>query len=371
MKKFFAIALAMAMVLSLGSALAATWGNPNANTASPAAVTISVTKYVELRDAANNPYYSRLDDAAIVKANDPVAFQVKISVPSAGSLNNQFNTTAFNDGDTLAVKIDGTNLKNAINGGDIGFNDGFTLTVHDAATTYYLQKARGAGTPSAVTTAEMYLDKASEYGAVDLKVNVRFISALGDITMRSGDAKFYVDSATAYPGSTYSGTCYIVDGTYRTGAYVYFQTNSSSNVKVMEIYVSIDGCVMKVVRTDGIYQCDTTAVAGAYSDSAKFAGDDFLNRVLSVLGFSAYDALYNGTVYMDNTNWAQNFGVYFNNSNSATYAPYTPVPVVVTPVTTPTTTIPKTGGNASVIGFSLVAMAVIAAAVVVLKKVRA
>ena len=348
----------MAMVLSLGTALAATWGNNGANTATAAAVTIEVTKYVVLKDAANHSYYSRLDDAAIVKANDPVAFQVKIKVPSAGSLNSQFGTTVFDDTDNLQVNIDATNLKNATNGGDIGFTGGIILPVETTATTYYLQKAQGGGAPSVTTSAEMYLDKADEYGAVDLKINVRFISTLDDITIKSGDYKFKIEAAT--------GGYRVYSDNYLAGASVYFRLDS--NKKVSQIDVVVDTSpAMKVIKSDGIYQCDGT---GAFA-AQKFAGDDFLNKVLSLLGFSAYDALYSSVIYMDDINWAQNFGIYFNNSNNATYAPYTPVPVTVTPVTTPTTIIPKTGSNASIIGFTMVALAVVAAAVVAVRKVRA
>ena len=364
MKKFFAIALAMAMVLSLGTALAATWGNNGANTATPAAVTISVTKYIVLKDAANQSYFSRLDDAAIVKAGDKVAFQVKISVPSVGSLNNQFGTTVFHEGDALEVKIEGTNLEYASS--NLSFTPMISLTAD--AQTRYLQKAEGAGngSVSAVASSDlngttnngMYLDVADAYGAVGLKVNVRFTSNLDEITIKSGDYKFKVEAAT--------GGYRVYSDNYLAGASVYFRLDS--NKKVSQIDVVVDTSpVMKVIKSDGIYQCDGTGASAAQ----KFAGDDFLNKVLSLLGFSAYDALYSGVVYMDNINWAQNFGVYFNNSNNATYAPYTPVPVTVTPVTTTTTIIPKTGSNASIIGYAMVALAVVAAAVVAVRKVRA
>ena len=350
MKKILTIVLAIAMILSLSTALAATWGNNDANTATASAVTISVAKYIVLEDAAGTSYYSQLDDAAIVKANDQVAFQVKLGVPSVGSLNNQFGTTVFTAGDTLQVKIDGTNLKNA--GDDLAFTAMITLT--SSAQTIYLTKAEGALNTAAATSTDagMYLDMAKAYGAVDLKINVKFMSELADIAIKSGDDKFYVAA---------SGDNYVVTSTdYRAAASVEFVINSSD--KVTGIIVTIDGTAMTVAKTDGVYQC----TQGSATAAQKFAGDDFLNKVLSVLGFSAYDALYSGTVYMDDINWAQNFGVYFNNSNNATYAPYTPVPVTV-----PAATIPKTGSNASVIGFAMVALAVVVAAVVAVRKVRA
>ena len=369
MKKIFAIALAAVMVLSLGTAFASTWGNNGANTDTAAAVSISVTKYTILEDAAGASYYSQLDDAAIVKAGDDVAFQVKIVVPSAGSLNNQFGSTVFDAGDKLAVKIDGTNLTS---GADISFGT-LTITLTDSSETYYLQKAVGSTTPTIVDTAAMYLDTAAEYGAVALKVNVKFVSELNEIAIKYGDYKFYVtstDISASTLGGTSSGTVYSVySPTYRDGAYVHFLVDNSSTTEVTAIYVEVDGCIMKVVKTDGVYQCNTTAYSGTYYASSKYAGDDFLNVVLSVLGFSAYDALYSGSVYMDPTNWAQNYGVYFNNSNNATYAAYTYVPVTATVTTT--TTIPKTGSSASVIGFAMVALAVVAAAVVAVRKVRA
>ena len=371
MKKIFSIALAAVMVLSLSTAFASTWSNNGANTDTASAVSISVTKYTILEDAAGASYYSQLDDAAIVKAGDDVAFQVKIVVPSAGSLNNQFGSTVFAAGDTLSVKIVGTNLTN---GEDVSFGT-LTIALTDSSETYYLLKAAddSDGIPTVEDTAAMYLDTALEYGAVGLKVNVKFVSDLDEIAIKYGDYKFYVDNSYISAltlGGTSTGTVYSVySPTYRDGAYVHFLVDNSSTTEVTAIYVEVDGCIMKVVKTDGVYQCNTTAISGTYTAAAKYAGDDYLNVVLSILGFSAYDALYSGSVYMDTTNWAQNYGVYFNNSNNATYAAYTYVPVTST--VTLTTEIPKTGSNTSVIGFAMVALAVVAAAVIAVKKVRA
>lgn len=363
MKKIFALVLAMAMVLSLSTALAATWGNNGANTTAAAAVTIEVTKYIILKDAAGVEYYSKLDDAAIVKADDDVAFQVKIKVPSANALNSQFGTDLFAAGDILDLKIDGTNLAA---GSDLSFTAAPKITLTGSSQTVYLEKAADGTT--AVTTETslagtagscMYLDTAKEYGAVDLKVNVKFTSELNEITIKDGDNKFYVSGVGTDPN--YTGFV-VTSSNYLAGATLAFGLNSSN--KVTSMTVTVNSHAMLVSKTDGVYQCQKGTDA---TDSDKLAGDAFLNKVLSLLGFSAADALYSGTVYMDKQNWAQNFGVYFNNSNNATYAAFTPVPVTVAP----TTTIPKTGSNASVIGFAMVALAVVAAAVVAVRKVRA
>ncbi len=347
MKKIFAIVLAMAMVLSLGTALAATWSNPGANTTAAAAVSIEVTKYIELRDAANTPYYSQLDDAAIVKAGDRVAFQAKIKVPSYNALNTQFGTDIFGADDELTVKVDGSNLAN---GPDETLSTKIRLT--DTNKTYYVSKTNWEGTTADVSgSAAMYLDAADAYGSVDLKVCVEFQSALADITMKNAAGnKFYVSK---------NGSSYVVTSSnYRTNVSAVFKLSGD---KVTGIDIIVDSDTLEVKKIDGVYQCSSG------TDSQKFAGNDFMNMVLSILGFSAADAIGNGSIYMTDKIWAMNFGVYFKNCSSASYAAYTPVPVTVTP----TTTIPKTGSNASVIGFAMVALAVVAAAVVAVKKVRA
>ena len=58
----------------------------------------------------------------------------------------------------------------------------------------------------------MYLDKADDYGSVDMKVNVKFMSALSDITIKNAAGnKFYVSGT--------EGSSYVVTSTsYRTGA---------------------------------------------------------------------------------------------------------------------------------------------------------
>ena len=354
MKKLFALVLAVAMVLSLGSAFAASWGNNNANTATAKAVTVEVTKYVVLNDAAGNPYYSRLDNAAIVKAGDDVAFQVKISVPSANSLNSQFNTDLFGVGDILKVKVEGINLTY---GTDIDYG-ALQIALTDSAQTFYLTKGvQGtAALYNSSQSKDMYLDKAKEYGAVDLKVSVKFISDLSEITVKDANGNKYTVSK--------DGTTYNVIANNMTGSWVAFQTNEKG--KVTNIVVGIDNgqALMAVKKIDGIYQCEK----GTATDAQKLAGDVLLNQVCAALGFSAANALGDGIIYMDDQNWAQNFGVYFVNSNNATYQPYPDVPVVMPPSKPD---IPKTGSNASVIVFALVAMAIVAAAAVAVKKVRA
>ena len=70
-------------------------------------------------------------------------------------------------------------------------------------------------------------------------------------------------------------------------------------------------------------------------------------------------------IYMSNDNLRRAFGFSYSQSDSATWAAST-TPIILDPVVS----IPKTGDNASVIGFAMIMVAVVAAAVAV-KKVRA
>ncbi len=375
MKKILSLVFACILVFSQNAAFAASWVDGNVNTATAAAVTIEVAKYVSKKDATGQAYYSRLDDAAIVKAGDGVAFQAKITVPSVDNLNNQFKTTVFHAGDVLDVKIDGTNLRY---GSNLGFGvAAIRIGLTAQKQTVYLEKALTAG--SAVrtvtdligTNSGMYLDEAKEYGAVDLKVGVQFFSGLSEIAIREGDSKYKVARTATSLGTAYAGPIYAVtgDGSF-LGEAAYFVTEDGDHGKaqIKEIYVGVDGCIMKVVKINGVYQCNTAAVFGNYTAASKYTGDEFLNRSLGILGFSAADALYDGSVYMDELNWAKNFGVYFSDVSSTAYAAFIPVPVTI--FASAQTDIPKTGSCASPMGFVLLALGLASAAVVVTRRIR-
>ena len=374
MRRILALAFAAMLLLSLNAAFSASWGDGSANPAAAAAMTIEVVKYVSQKDATGQTYFSRLDDAAILKAGDRVAFQVKITVPSVGSLNNQFKTTAFHAGDTLDVKISGTNLRYGHNL-DFGI---IQIGLTAEKQTVYLEKERTAGSAVSTVTdltganAGMYLDEAKETGALELRVNVRFYCQLSEIVIKAGDDRFKVAQTTTSLGTAYGGPVYAVTGESSfDGAAAFFVTEDGAQGKtqVKEIYVGVDGCVMKAVKIGGVYQCNTVAVSGTHTAAAKYAGDDFLNKILRILGFSAADALHSGSIYMDDLNWAQNFGVSFNSGNSAAYAAYTLAPVTI--FTPAQTRVPKTGGGVSPAGLILVLLAAAAATAVGIRRIRA
>ena len=87
-----------------------------------------------------------------------------------------------------------------------------------------------------------------------------------------------------------------------------------------------------------------------------------LFRFLDAGDVEAFEAAMDEGVYMTDTNLRAAFGFAYSQSDSATWAANS-TPIILDP----TVSIPKTGDNASVIGFAMIMVAVVAAAVAVRK----
>ena len=123
---------------------------------------------------------------------------------------------------------------------------------------------------------------------------------------------------------------------------VYF---SKDGAAVANFFRNTDG---KVIRVD--YGADDNETMKLY---------EFLDAGNATEFRKAVDA---GEVYMTNDNLLAAFGFNYKVSDSATWnANSTPI------ILDPTVSIPKTGDNASVIGFAMIMVAVVAAAVAVRK----
>ncbi|MEA5058785.1 MAG: hypothetical protein VB049_01930 [Candidatus Pelethousia sp.] len=145
----------------------------------------------------------------------------------------------------------------------------------------------------------------------------------------------------------------------------YFVTVDTANNRVIFADASMAGTPETFVtfsrRSDGqVFQVDVNGSAPSAN---------WVNSLYNFLGISA-SGISAGAIYMTNANLRAALGFTYKGEASITWAANS-TPIILDPLTSATVvTIPKTGDNASVIGFAMIMAAVVAAAVAV-KKVKA
>ena len=156
------------------------------------------------------------------------------------------------------------------------------------------------------------------------------------------------------------------------GSYIVFKSSNSSNG--VRFYTNSNGQLQnsKVVLNGKVYQIvDSFGEMNFVPDggTAIITGDEYrdvkavLDNILTQMGFE-----YSGRAYITDKLITKNLGTIVEGSASLTY----PTGYVQELVTDdPSVKPPQTGDNASVVGFVMIAIALVAAAAVTVKKVRA
>ena len=490
MKKIFAIALAVVMVLSIASVAAAfNWG-PAASSGDSFGYGIDVIKFTRSTGEIGSSYFNA-DDAATAVNGADVYFAIKLTVPDL-SATNGIRANA-------EVKIDATAIS--------GF-DGGTYDISDLGkgTYYYMEDAPGLAdgfylidafvanarwmnfvseTPVFARycldtdTAEVYaevtsdrplgrwftvggydigkvalgavdaipanvaiqganvtlkyeetLDKATEitftfpsirnYQASDCEVNFNMFGFTGTVTVLANDNMSGTDVATEVAGALNirqaGNTVFTIDGvnfkavwngstkitfTEQQQGTAPFTTKYYNNApdftfaaagtaavpgtEVIEFREAStpagNGAVVAVIPLDGndkaldvlasaqeLAAYNNRALNGYYTgqNRVKWAGTKAVTDLMAWLdegnSKTFRDAVAAGEVYMTDSNLRTAFGFAYKVSDSITWkANSTPI------ILDPTVGIPKTGDNASVIGFAMIMVAVVAAAVAVRK----
>ncbi len=170
------------------------------------------------------------------------------------------------------------------------------------------------------------------------------------------------------PGAeSWYGNGYLVDALNSSGGtqntYVVFPvTGSGNNQKVDKskpIMISYDGNLYAIVKS--------TVNTLAFMKDGKYAEGAVYNNLKAVydkvFGFLGFD--YEEANYMTNDHFEHYFGRIMADDKKITYPNGS---VIVNPVDPK---LPQTGDNASIVGFAMVVVAMVAAAVVTFKKVRA
>ncbi len=345
MKKLFALLLTLALVFAVASpAMAASWGSDGSvpATATPYAVSVTLLQAIGTTAPSGEVYYNEYPSNLGVVAGTPVRFVVTFTVPHEVELKAYYGVSTLPAGDQKAtVVVSNINLdytaavdKSGIVAGIDTADD--TITLNQAKLVYgATYSATFTGTVKTTATAKVtasigYIGKMVESGIVKTYGSVAYTITTNGISAGNAGTSSY--RALRFTGTPVSGWKLIVG----TDAYII----ASGPVFVRES----DNYIVDYTNTN------YTALLAAY------------NELTGVLGFK-----YGDRVYYTETNILAFFG--FSNSVSATkeYKPYNTSLIVTDPVAN----VPNTGDSASFAGFALTGLALLAAAAVVVKKVRA
>ena len=304
MKKIFAIALAVVMVLSIASVAGALWEPAPADPASEFRVQVSVEKYA-LETGTYGYKYTAADTITAANGAD-VYYVVKLVIPSNPNAEEKAAIVKVNyDG------IQGTNYSSNTVGDIINGNFGKTGT-------YYYNGSKWIPADQFVTNPS------------DVVVQARcFDTSVASIDVEASSQR-ELGALSTFKWKGYNIT-------YKENDVISFEKNGK--------YVKFN------LGTDGL----ASFREGSEVDST------FQFTLFNDLGFT-YEELNAGKVYMNKTNLRNVFGYSYKVTDSVNWTA-TNYPIIVDT----NVGIPKTGDNASVIGFAMIMVAVVAAAVAVRK----
>ena len=330
MKKIFAIALAVVMVLSIASVAGAAfnWGPGTTQSAETFAsrYQIDVVKLVNETGIIGSNRVLEDDNATAVN-NAPVYFYIRLTVSGSDV------TAPDAIQENAEVRVEFTSLENW-DGSDLT-NVGYLKCKNMPNGTYYyvVNPATGDWRFQPITSA---INNSEIANAV---IEARCL-----------------DTETAKVTATVRSRRPLVEGSiYEVGNFKFEVTNNNNNGvrffdadgnHLVTFARNADGLVIDRIYAANV---DSEDVMKLYA----WLNDGNANTFMA--------ALENKEVYMSNDNLWAAFGFSYSQSDSATWKANS-TPIILDPIG-----IPKTGDNASVIGFAMIMVAVVAAAVAVRK----
>ncbi|MDO5111846.1 MAG: hypothetical protein Q4E65_06045 [Clostridia bacterium] len=242
MKKIFAIALALVMVLGIAtSAMAISWGAPTtSSSSSPFAA--EVIKLGANSGVTGTEYYSVLNDAAAYDYSN-IFYAIKLTIPSASQANAAYSGAKYNVGDEIKVTISYTNVSGKSSDTKYVKIGASAKTLWYNGKTGVFEESWVPSVSNACGCGDQHVIKATASGNKEVKVKVCFSAKgkLKDIKI----AGCYGVEKKEYCGIKPCVNCKPVDlnGFKFSGDCakfpVFFSTNSAG--KVTGVYV-IDGC---------------------------------------------------------------------------------------------------------------------------------
>lgn len=378
MKKLFALVLSLALVVAFAvPALASGWAQLDWQIPVYKDISLTLTGLDLVQNtAAVGSLYAPLSTYYPVVKNSRVHFYAEVSLPKKSNISPAMERLLKNWNLMLDVEVSNIKLDN-----DFIAYKKYSDKIETMKLTIEPNGSIAYGYRTIMFDYNDIMDVPSSWGfefwgtvkadGKDAVVNasIGFYNKFKNgVMVIDRDMDGVADFQVKAPGAeSWYGNAYVVDALNSNGAsqntYVVFPvTGSGNNQKVDKskpIMISYDGNLYAIVKS--------TVNTLAFMKDGKYAEGAVYNNLKAVydkvFGFLGFD--YEEANYMTNDHFEHYFGRIMADDKKITYPNGS---VIVNPVDPK---LPQTGDNASIIGFAMVAVALVAAAVVTVKKVRA
>lgn len=378
MKKLFALVLSLALVVAFAvPALASGWAQLDWQIPVYKDISLTLTGLDLVQNtAAVGSLYAPLSTYYPVVKNSRVHFYAEVSLPKKSNISPAMERLLKNWNLMLDVEVSNIKLDN-----DFIAYKKYSDKIETMKLTIEPNGSIAYGYRTIMFDYNDIMDVPSSWGfefwgtvkadGKDAVVNasIGFYNKFKNgVMVIDRDMDGVADFQVKAPGAeSWYGNGYVVDALNSNGAsqntYVVFPvTGSGNNQKVDKskpIMISYDGNLYAIVKS--------TVNTLAFMKDGKYAEGAVYNNLKAVydkvFGFLGFD--YEEANYMTDDHFEHYFGRIMADDKKITYPNGS---VIVNPVDPK---LPQTGDNASIIGFAMIAVAMVAAAVVTFKKVRA
>ena len=359
MKKILTLAIALVMVFAIAApAFAAGWDNPvTPDEFENLELDITALSVEESSLVWNGGTYNKLDKTYPVVAGMKVHAYAEVTVPEENELSDDISTRIKDNKGKLTISFS-------------------NVAVESVAWRYSDSKDSHAMTKNSNGSYSVVVGN-GDFGktfyveiwgsAVKSDKDAKITATLGVYNKFDGNNqfRFYAKDGKEYV-IVHDGNDYIVTPNNDTDTGMIFQTNGDDQLEAAWVLLDAseaDGEEYLIVDSFGevrfLRVSDNTTATGKELEEVKA----MMDRICNAMGFS-----YSGRAYMNVTLIEKNLGTVVEGSDSLVYASgYVQELVTDDPSVNP----PQTGDNASVVGFVMIAIALVAAAAVTVKKVRA
>ncbi len=376
MKKLFALVLSLALVVAFAvPALASGWAQLDWQIPVYKDITLTLTGLDLVQNtSAVGSLYAPLSTYYPVVKNSRVHFYAEVVLPDADQLSPAMKRLLASwkldlDIAVNAITLDDTfkqykdkALAGTFNVASYGnVNEGFTVSFGTSEYTkgskttwgYECWGSVNADGKDAVVNASIGFYNIFKSGIMEIDNNM---DGINDFIVINNKTTNTIPAL---------GDGYIVDVCTSTGAsnymYVFFPTSGDKVDKTRPILICANSTDGEFAITKSVVQNPDFLKNNTYATAAQYnALKAVYDKVFKFLGFE-----YDEANYMTDAHFEHYFGTIMAQSQKITYPNGS---VIVNPVTPG---LPVTGDNASIVGFAMIAVALVAAAVVTVKKVRA
>lgn len=376
MKKLFALVLSLALVVAFAvPALASGWAQLDWQIPVYKDITLTLTGLDLVQNtSAVGSLYAPLSTYYPVVKNSRVHFYAEVVLPDADQLSPAMKRLLASwkldlDIAVNAITLDDTfkqykdkALAGTFNVASYGnVNEGFTVSFGTSEYTkgskttwgYECWGSVNADGKDAVVNASIGFYNIFKSGIMEIDNNM---DGINDFIVINNKTTNTIPAL---------GDGYIVDVCTSTGTsnnmYVFFPTSGDKVDKTRPILICANSTDGEFAITKSVVQNPDFLKNNTYANATQYnALKAVYDKVFKFLGFE-----YDEANYMTDAHFEHYFGTIIARSEKITYPNGS---VIVNPVTP---NLPQTGDNASIVGFAMIAVALVAAAVVTVKKVRA